>query len=85
MNIVHAPGSHLLRGSWDLVLIRVINEVTTVTIAYHSNYKVLVTLLTKSHDSPSVSLRDHASCEVDGSGSHRAPHFGRHWSRESGV
>ena len=45
--------SGILRGSWDLVS-GVVNTVTILTTTYNPSYKVLITLLTKSHDPPSI-------------------------------
>ena len=42
----------LIKGSWDLVT-TVINKVTILIITYITPIRVLITLLTKSHDPPS--------------------------------
>ena len=44
----------LLSGSWDLVT-RVIIKITALITAYNNPFRVLITLLAKSHDPPSGS------------------------------
>ena len=62
---VQLSGSHvpLLTGSWDLV-IRLIIRVTVPLCTSNPNYRVLITIHTKSHDPSSKGVRVQRTLQI---------------------